>query len=151
TPSAIRSGNVAPVNDFSSARVKLMFLGGPKRDRPLPVRAGDRRNSHHKIWHTEIRRRSGTYEGSRALCRLGSEHGVRLRPRTPVLMSTTDDQRDPAVAAAPVTDPDAPVTDPDATVPDSDRQPAGWRKKSWRQLMVVVLAAIVLMLLIKAF
>src|ERR1043166_1949099 len=94
TPSAIRSGRVAPVNDFSSARVKLTFLGGPKADRPLPmrvpvrtpVRAGDRRNSHHKIWHTEIRRRSGMYEVSRALCRLGSEHGVRLRPRTPVLM-----------------------------------------------------------------
>src|SRR5690242_5271593 len=109
-----------------------------------PARAGDRRNSHHKIWHTEIRRRSGTYEGSRALCRLGSGRGVRLRPRTPVLMPTTDDQRDPAVAAAP-------VTDPGATVPDSDRQPAGRRKKSWRQLMTVVVAAIVLMLLIKAF
>src|SRR5262245_19036423 len=66
-------------------------------------------------------------------------------------MSTTDDQRDPAVAAAPVTDPDAPVTDPDATVPGSDRQPAGRREKSWRQLMVVVVSAIVLMLLIKAF
>src|SRR6478609_571198 len=126
TPSAIRSGRVAPVNDFSSARVKLTFLGGPKRDRPLPVRtpvripgrAGDRRNSHLKIWHTEIRRRPGTYEGSRALCRLGSEHGVRLRPRTPVLMPTTDDQRDPAVAAAPVTD--ATVPDPDATGSDPD-------------------------------
>ena len=64
-------------------------------------------------------------------------------------MPTTDDQRDPAVAAAPVTDPDA--TDPDATVPDSDPQPAGRRKRSWRQLMMVVVAAIVLMLLIKAF
>src|SRR2546430_16192026 len=34
TPSAIRSGRVAPVNDFSSARVKLTFpafLAGPKR------------------------------------------------------------------------------------------------------------------------
>jgi signal peptidase I len=59
-------------------------------------------------------------------------------------MPTTDDQRDPAVAAAP-------VTDPDATVPDSDPQPAGRRKRSWRQLMMVVVAAIVLMLLIKAF
>jgi len=58
-------------------------------------------------------------------------------------MPTTDDQRDPAVEAAP-------VPDPDATVPDSDPQPAG-RKKSWRQLMMVVVAAIVLMLLIKAF
>ena len=68
-----------------------------------------------------------------------------------MLMPTTDDQRDPVAAAAPVTDPDAPVTDPDATVPDYDRQPAGRREKSWRQLMVVVVAAIVLMLLIKAF
>ena len=53
--------------------------------------------------------------------------------------------------------------DPDATVPDPDEQAAGEelpadgeqaggaRKKSWRQLMMVVLAAIVLMLLIKAF
>ena len=71
-------------------------------------------------------------------------------------MPTTDDQRDPAVAAAPVTDatvpdPDATGSDPDATVPESDRQPTGRRTKSWRQLMVVVVAAIVLMLLIKAF
>ncbi|HEY3646735.1 MAG TPA: signal peptidase I, partial [Streptosporangiaceae bacterium] len=71
-------------------------------------------------------------------------------------MPTTDDQRDPAVAAAPVTDatasdPDATGSDPDATFPDSDRQPAGRRTKSWRQLMVVVVTAIVLMLLIKAF
>jgi len=58
-------------------------------------------------------------------------------------MPTTDDQRDPAVEAAP-------VPDPDATIPDSDPQQAG-RKKSWRQLMMVVVAAIVLMLLIKAF
>src|SRR4029079_869391 len=35
-------------------------------------------------------------------------------------------------------------------VPDSDPQPTG-QKKSWRQLMIVVVAAIVLMLLIKAF
>ncbi len=53
--------------------------------------------------------------------------------------------------------------DPDATVPDPDEQAAGEelpadgehaggrRNKSWRQLMMVVLAAIVLMLLIKAF
>ena len=66
-------------------------------------------------------------------------------------MPTTDDQRDPAVAAAPVTDPDVTVPDPDVTVPDSDPPPAGRRKKSWRQLMMVVVAAIVLMLLIKAF
>jgi len=64
-------------------------------------------------------------------------------------MPTTDDQRDPAVAAAPVADPDATV--PDETVPDSDPRPAGQRKRSWRQLMMVVVAAIVLMLLIKAF
>jgi signal peptidase I len=71
-------------------------------------------------------------------------------------MPTTDDQRDPSVAAAPVTDPDVTdpdvtVPDPDATAPDSDPQPAGRRKKSWRQLMMVVVAAIVVMLLIKAF
>src|SRR4029077_257291 len=110
----------------------------------IPGRAGDRRNSHLKIWHTEIPRRPGTYEGSRALCRLGSEHGVRLRPRTPVLMPTTDDQRDPAVAAAPVTDPDATDPDetvPDATVPDSGPQAGGQRRRSWRQLMMVVVAA----------
>jgi signal peptidase I len=64
-------------------------------------------------------------------------------------MPTTDDQRDSAVTAAPVTDPDATV--PDATHPDSDPQPTGRRKRSWRQLMMVVVAAIVLMLLIKAF
>src|SRR6266516_3155471 len=39
----------------------------------------------------------------------------------------------------------------DATVPDSDAPGAGRPKRSWRQLMMVVLAAIVLMLLIKAF
>src|ERR1700759_4060878 len=110
TPSAIRSGRVAPVNDFSSARVKLTFLAGPNWTVLSPARTGDRRNSHHKIWHTEIRRRSGTYEESRALCRLGSEHGVRLRPRTPVLMPTTDDPRDPAVEAAPVPGPGAMVS-----------------------------------------
>jgi signal peptidase I len=66
-------------------------------------------------------------------------------------MPTTDDQRDPAVAAAPVTDPDVTVPDPDVTPPDSDPQSAGQRKKSWRQLMMVVVAAIVLMLLVKAF
>ena len=46
-------------------------------------------------------------------------------------------------------DPEAP--DLDATVPDSDAQAPGRRKGSWRQLMMVVVAAIVLMLLIKAF
>ena len=59
-------------------------------------------------------------------------------------------------------DPDGPDLngpDPDATVPDSDSDAraagsgpsAGRRKKSWRHLMMIVLAAIVLMLLIKAF
>ena len=66
-------------------------------------------------------------------------------------MPTTDDQRDPAAAAGPVTDPDATVPDQDAAAPDSGRPPAGRRTKSWRQLMMVVVAAIVLMLLIKAF
>jgi signal peptidase I len=73
-------------------------------------------------------------------------------------MPPADDQREPAVrvasAADPdatVPDPDATVPDPDATVPDSDPQPAGRPKRSWRQLMIVVVVAIVLMLLIKAF
>jgi signal peptidase I len=77
------------------------------------------------------------------------------------------DQRDPAVltpagrrgrhARLPLPgapDPEAPdpqAPDPDATVPDSDAPGTGRRKKSWRQLMMVVLAAIVLMLLVKAF
>jgi signal peptidase I len=54
------------------------------------------------------------------------------------------------------------VPPPDATVPDpdalavgeelpADGQTAGGRGKSWRQLMMVVVAAIVLMLLVKAF
>jgi signal peptidase I len=62
--------------------------------------------------------------------------------------------------------PDAPIPDApilDAAAPDRDmqaageelpadgEQPAGRRKKSWRQLMQVVVVAIVLMLLIKAF
>jgi signal peptidase I len=54
------------------------------------------------------------------------------------------DQRDPAVLTPA-------AGDPDATVPDSGAPGSGWRKKSWRQLMIVVVAAIVLMLLIKAF
>src|SRR6185437_7345107 len=94
-------------------------------------------------WHTKIRRRSGTYEESRALCRLEPELGIRLRPRTPVFMPPRD-QRDPAVLTPA-------AGDPDATVPDSGAPGSGWRKKSWRQLMIVVVAAIVLMLLIKAF
>jgi signal peptidase I len=54
------------------------------------------------------------------------------------------DQQDPAVLTPA-------VGDPDASVPDSDAPAAGRRKKSWRQLMMVVLAAIVLMLFTKAF
>ena len=50
----------------------------------------------------------------------------------------TDDQRD---LVRPVDEPQAPV-----------RSPAGGkRKSSWRQLMTIVVAAIVLMLLAKAF
>ena len=56
---------------------------------------------------------------------------------------------DPEAPGPDAPGPDAP--DPDATVPDSDAQPAGRRNGSWRQLMLVVVAAIVLMLLIKAF
>ena len=93
----------------------------------------------------------------------------------------TDEQRDPAVLtptgrkgrharlpAPGATIPDTPVPvvptlDPDATVPDSDtqaageelpadaKQAAGRGKRSWRQLMLVVVAAIVLMLVVKAF
>jgi signal peptidase I len=55
----------------------------------------------------------------------------------------------PDVPGPEAPDPEAP--DPDATVPDSDAQASGLRKRSWRQLMLVVVAAIVLMLLIKAF
>jgi signal peptidase I len=54
------------------------------------------------------------------------------------------DQRDPAVLTPA-------AGDPDATVPDSDAPGSGRRKKSWRQLMMIVVGAIVLMLLIKAF
>ena len=54
------------------------------------------------------------------------------------------DQQDPAVLTPA-------AGDPDASVPDSDAPAAGRRKKSWRQLMMVVLAAIVLMLFTKAF
>jgi signal peptidase I len=76
----------------------------------------------------------------------------------------TDDQRDPAtLPPASRRGRHARLPAPDATIPDSDEpaadveptagaEPAAARrKKSWRQLMLVVLAAIVLMLLIKAF
>ena len=81
----------------------------------------------------------------------------------------TDDQRDPAApvsvsgprgrhARPPDRDataltPDAPPPDapaPDAPAPD-EKTTSGRGKKAWRQLMLVVVAAIVLMLLIKAF
>jgi signal peptidase I len=64
---------------------------------------------------------------------------------------------------ATIPDPDGAIPDRDAMVPDRDaqaageelppdgEQAAGRRKKSWRQLMLVVVAAIVLMLLVKAF
>ena len=54
------------------------------------------------------------------------------------------EQQDPAVLTPA-------AGDPDASVPDSDAPAAGQQKKSWRQLMMVVLAAIVLMLFTKAF
>jgi len=66
-------------------------------------------------------------------------------------MPPADDQREPAVRVAPGADPDATVPDSEASVPDSDAQPAGRPKRPWRQLMMVVVVAIVLMLLIKAF
>ena len=52
--------------------------------------------------------------------------------------------------------PDATVSDPDAPaageeLPDDGERVSGRRAKSWRQLMLVVVAAIVLMLLTKAF
>jgi signal peptidase I len=52
--------------------------------------------------------------------------------------------------------PDVTVSDPDAQavgeeLPDDGEQALGRRKKSWHQLMLVVVAAIVSMLLIKAF
>ncbi len=54
----------------------------------------------------------------------------------------TDDQRDPAQATVPDEDPAA----------GSGSEPAtGRRKRSWRQLMTIVVSAIILMLLIKAF
>jgi hypothetical protein len=46
--------------------VKLTLAGCPKRT-ILSLRTADQRISQHKIWHTETRRRSGTYEVPRAL------------------------------------------------------------------------------------
>ena len=51
----------------------------------------------------------------------------------------TDDQRDPAQATVPDEDPAA------------NESAAGRRKRSWRQLMTIVVSAIILMMLIKAF
>jgi signal peptidase I len=64
----------------------------------------------------------------------------------------TDDQRDPGALASDVGEPgqDAPEPGQDAPEPGQPAS-AGKRKKSWRQLMTIVVAAIVLMLLIKAF
>ncbi len=62
----------------------------------------------------------------------------------------TDDQRDPGVLAPVAGEPGPDVGPPGA--PDPGRgAAAGRRKKSWRQLMTIVVAAIVLMLLVKAF
>jgi len=66
-----------------------------------------------------------------------------------------DDQHDPATIASATPggrharDRDR-AHDRDAPAPD-ERPAAGRRKRSWRQLMLIVVAAIVLMLLIKAF
>ncbi len=68
-------------------------------------------------------------------------------------MQATDDQHDPAAAASPASSASsassASAAEPDE--PGSADQPAGRRKKPWRQLMTTLVAAIVLMLLIKAF
>ena len=77
--------------------------------------------------------------------------------RLPTLRRRSGPRRSGPVAPDPVAldpealDPEAPDPDADATVPDSDAQASGQRTRSWRQLMMVVVAAIVLMLLIKAF
>ena len=76
----------------------------------------------------------------------------------------TDEQRDLAVLTptgrrgrhARLPAPDATVPDPDGLaageeLPADGERAAGGRGKSWRQLMLVVVAAIVVMLLIKAF
>lgn len=57
----------------------------------------------------------------------------------------TDDQRE----RVPSLDDDS--TEPESTGPDSTGPAAGKRRSSWRQLMAIVVAAIVLMLLVKAF
>jgi len=54
----------------------------------------------------------------------------------------TDDQRDPAEATEPG---EGPAAGP------GHESAAGRRKRSWRQLMTIVVSAIILMLLIKAF
>jgi signal peptidase I len=69
----------------------------------------------------------------------------------------TDDQRDPAAPASAEPGEPAETGEPAAGKPAGAGKHAragakgGKRKKSWRQLMVIVVAAIVLMLLIKAF
>jgi signal peptidase I len=63
----------------------------------------------------------------------------------------TNDQRDPA-ALAPTGPRGRHARQPDRKALAPEASPAaGRRKKSWRQLMLIVMAAIVLMLLIKAF
>jgi signal peptidase I len=64
----------------------------------------------------------------------------------------TDDQRDPAAFSS--IGPDAPgPREPgqDAAEPAGRDSAVGQRKKSWRQLMIIVVSAIILMLLVKAF
>jgi signal peptidase I len=76
----------------------------------------------------------------------------RDRPLTVRDGQATDDQRDPAESVA--ADQDWSAASDQGSAPEHAPAPgvtAGRRKKSWRQLMAVVLTAIVLMLLIKAF
>ncbi len=64
----------------------------------------------------------------------------------------TDDRRDPRALASEALGPGPDVGEPGPDAPESGKSAAGGkRKKSWRQLMTIVVAAIVLMLLIKAF
>ena len=167
------------------------LLTGVIQTGPSSLATCDRRNSQPKIWHTEIRRFSGTYEGPGATGSRGPAHdyhrgrpghayhdrrteSVQTRPDRSLTVrdrQATDDQRDPAaptptarLAAAggqvgrePGLDGpesgESSVSDPGegSAAGSGQGSSSGGRKRSWRQLMTVVVAAIVLMLLIKAF
>jgi signal peptidase I len=60
----------------------------------------------------------------------------------------TDDQRDLVPS---LDDTEAPAAGPEENPAGPEESPAGKRRSSWRQLMAIVVAAIVLMLLVKAF